>query len=260
MQIHQKLLTVNPYSRPGTKRSKTTKIAVHYVGNAGSTALANRNYFESLKGKKVYASSHYIVGLEGEVIQCIPDDEVAYTTNAANAYSIGIECCHPKDDGIFTSATRKALVELVASLLKKYGLTDDDIIRHYDVTGKVCPFAWASNSGAKYEDFIKFKQEVKAYMIPKPARDEELCKACDKLIVAGVQMNAPAWNDVEKMNMNYAQTLIERIGKHFGKSTYEETIDFLVSKKIIIDRSLWDKKEFIAKYIRVILIRVSALI
>lgn len=165
MEIKQMLITKNPYSRPANKRSKTTKVAIHYIGNAGSSATANRNYFNNLANQsgndKRYASSHYIVGLQGEIVQCIPEDEIAYTTNSANAYSIGIEVCHPKSDGVFTDVTRKALVELVADICKRYNLNPmDDIIRHYDITGKMCPLAWASNSGEKYQDYIKFKNEV----------------------------------------------------------------------------------------------------
>lgn len=166
MKIEQKLLTINPYSRPGTKRSKTTKIAIHYVGNPGSTAIANRNYFNNLANTgAAYASSHYIIGLEGEIIKCVPEEEIAYTTNSANAYSIGIECCHPNADGVFTATTRKALVELCEDLCKRYNLNPlTDLIRHYDVTGKSCPLAWASNTGIKYQDWCQFKEEVKKHM------------------------------------------------------------------------------------------------
>lgn len=167
MNIIENLLTVNTYSRPGKKRLKTTKIAVHYVGNPGSTALNNRNYFENLQSGKsgTYASSHYIIGLEGEIIRCVPESEIAYTTNSANAYSIGIECCHPKSDGVFNEKTRKALIELCADLCQRYDLDPElDIIRHYDITKKACPFAWAADKGPKYDDFIKFKKEVKTAM------------------------------------------------------------------------------------------------
>lgn len=167
MQIQQMFLTKNNYSRPGTKRNVTSKIAIHYVGNALSKAINNRNYFEGLKNQSsnnsIYASSHYIIGLDGEIIQCVPDDEIAYTTNSANAYSIGIECCH-LENGTFTKETRRSLVELVCMLLKKYHLNENDIIRHFDVTGKLCPICWAANSGQKYDDYLKFKLEVKAML------------------------------------------------------------------------------------------------
>lgn len=162
MVIERRFLTLNPYSRPGIILSRHEKIAIHYVGNPGSSALANRNYFESLKNsRKTYASSHYIIGLAGEIIQCVPEDEIAYCTNQANDYSISIECCHPDNTGIFTQATRKSLIALCADLCERYGLDPiNDIIRHYDVTGKACPRAWVEDE----QDYNKFKREVLAKM------------------------------------------------------------------------------------------------
>ena len=101
--------------------------------------MANRNYFENQKKGGRYVSSHYIVGLEGEILWCVPENEVAYCSNQANTYSISIECCHPDATGKFTDATTSSAAELCAYLLKKYGLGVDDLIRHYDVTGKQCP-------------------------------------------------------------------------------------------------------------------------
>ena len=123
-------------NRPYEMREKTTKIAVHYIGNPGTSAINNRNYFNN-----VYCgvSSNYIVGLEGEVICCIPPDEVSWCTCEANAYSPSIETCHPDSTGKFNDKTYKSLVELVAYLCKKYKIDKDHVIRHYDVNGKNCP-------------------------------------------------------------------------------------------------------------------------
>ena len=89
MNITTNFLDKNKYSRPGTKRNKTTKIAWHYVGNPGSSAKANRNYFNNAPNHKTSASSHYIIGLKGEIIYCVPEDEIAYTTNSANKQTKG---------------------------------------------------------------------------------------------------------------------------------------------------------------------------
>lgn len=161
-KITTMFLTPNKYSRPQTPLKKVTKIAVHYVGNANTTALANRNYFNSLADTKTtYASSHYIIGLEGEIIQCIPENEVAYCTNSANSYSISIENCHPKADGKFTDKTRQSLIELCADICERYNLDPEkDIIRHYDVSGKRCPLYWVNHP----DDFQSFKREVKDYV------------------------------------------------------------------------------------------------
>lgn len=142
-KITEMFLTPNKYSRPQKPLEKVTKIAVHYVGNPGSSAVANRNYFENQKNGGKYVSSHFVIGLAGEIIQCIPLDEWSYCTNQANGYSISIECCHPDSTGKFTPETETSLAELCAYLLEKFGLGADDIIRHYDVTGKQCPLYWS---------------------------------------------------------------------------------------------------------------------
>lgn len=105
MQITENFLTPNKYSRPQIALKNVTKIAVHYVGNPNSSAIANRNYFENQKNGGRYVSSHFIIGLQGEIIQCIPLDEISYCTNQVNTYSVSIECCHPDSSGKFTEAT-----------------------------------------------------------------------------------------------------------------------------------------------------------
>ena len=42
------IIPVNGAARRGEPMKKVTDIAIHYVGNPGTTAQANRNYFESL--------------------------------------------------------------------------------------------------------------------------------------------------------------------------------------------------------------------
>lgn len=139
MNITDALLTPNKFSRPQIPLKSVKKVVLHYVGNPRSSAMANRNYFENQKSGGRYVSSHYIVGLEGEILRCVPENEVAYCSNQANTYSISIECCHPDATGKFTEETTDSAAELCAYLLKKYGLTVNDLIRHYDVTGKQCP-------------------------------------------------------------------------------------------------------------------------
>jgi N-acetylmuramoyl-L-alanine amidase CwlA len=51
MDIQKLLLTQSMFSRPGKKRESAKGIAIHWVTNAGISAVANRNYFESLKNQ-----------------------------------------------------------------------------------------------------------------------------------------------------------------------------------------------------------------
>ena len=159
MNIEERLLTINSYSRSGEKQNKIENIVVHWVGNAESSAIANRNYFENLRNThKTYASSHYVIGLNGEIIRCIPEDEVAFHSGSysMNRKSIGIEDCHPDWEGKFNENTYNSLVELCADICKRYELSVDNIIRHYDVTGKECPRYYVRNE----KEWIKFKNDV----------------------------------------------------------------------------------------------------
>lgn len=159
MKIEDKLLTINPYSRSGEKQKDIQYIVIHWVGNANTSATANRNYFNNLaQTHSTSASSHYIIGLNGEIIRCIPDDEVAFHSGSysMNRKSIGIEDCHPDWNGKFTDDTYNSLVELCADLCKKYGISINNVIRHYDVTGKSCPKYYVEHQ----DEWNKLKQDI----------------------------------------------------------------------------------------------------
>ena len=147
------LLNKNPWSRPGTKLEKVNNIVIHYVANPGTSALANRNYFNELQknyrtGGTTKASAHFIVGLSGEVIQCIPMTEVAYANHPRNEDTVSIEVCHPDASGKFADETYQAVVKLAADLCRQYGLTEEAVIRHHDVSGKACPLYYVEHEDA----------------------------------------------------------------------------------------------------------------
>ncbi|WP_295859244.1 N-acetylmuramoyl-L-alanine amidase family protein [uncultured Oscillibacter sp.] len=148
--VTQELLTENPWSRPGTPLEEIRGVVIHYVGNPDTSAAANRNYFESLKdgAEDIYASAHFIVGLEGEVVQCIPLTEWAYASNSRNGDTVSVEVCHPDETGEFSPVTYDRTVELTAWLCSTFGLTADDVLRHYDVSGKICPKYYVENEDA----------------------------------------------------------------------------------------------------------------
>ena len=148
-EVSEQLLTVNDYSRPGLAIDQVNGIVVHYTANPGSTAQDNRDYFNGLQySGQTEASSNFIVGLDGEIIQCVPTWEIAYASNERNADTVSIEVCHPDETGKFTDATYRSLVQLTAWLCVKFDLKEDQIIRHYDVTGKNCPKYFVENEDA----------------------------------------------------------------------------------------------------------------
>lgn len=157
--IEEDYLTPNEYSRPQTPLKDINAVVIHYTANPGTSAANNRSYFEGLAKKRTtYASSHYIIGLEGEVIQCVPLNEISFASNDRNSDTIAIECCHEDETGEFNEATYQSLVSLTASLCVEFDLEEEDIIRHYDVTGKLCPLYYVENE----EEWLQFRREVMA--------------------------------------------------------------------------------------------------
>lgn len=161
--IEQRLIQKNQYSRPGISLKRVKGIVVHYTANPQSDAMDNRNYFNNLAQENIgrenptYASSHFIIGLDGKIVQCIPLGEIAYASNNRNSDTIAIECCHKDSSGKFTKMTYKALVELLVYLCVRYDLDEEDVIRHYDVTGKACPLYFVEHED-KWEEL---KEDVR---------------------------------------------------------------------------------------------------
>ncbi len=148
-EFQVRLLDMNEYSRPGTALPEVKGIVVHYTANPGTSAEENRNYFENLKDtQETSASSHFIIGYDGEIIQCIPREEIAYAVKGRNYDSISIECCHLAKDGSFTDATYQSLLHLVDWLLYEYDLQPEDVLRHYDAGGKPCPLYYVEHEDA----------------------------------------------------------------------------------------------------------------
>lgn len=152
-ELDVELLPVNEYSCPGLALKKVRGIVVHYTANPGTTAIQNRNYFAGLEqSHQTKASSHFVIGLDGEIVQCIPCNEIAYASNNRNSDTIAIECCIPDDTGKFNDSTYQSLIQLTTWLIGRYDLGIEDVIRHYDVTGKNCPKYFVEHESA-WEDF-----------------------------------------------------------------------------------------------------------
>lgn len=180
--VTQQIISTTSPGRPTTPLSKSAvkHVVVHYVGNTLSTAKDNRDYFEYLTDGRT-VSSHFVVGLYGEIIQCIPLSEVAYAQGGYHAVSgnvnhnedsISIETCHYNDAGQFTNETYWALVKLTAWLLQAYGLpaNTDTIWMHKTVSGKSCPKYWADHP----EEYTRFVETVGRYMNEHPSIASEM--------------------------------------------------------------------------------------
>lgn len=146
----------------GKRTAKIEWIVMHYTANDGDSDESNGKYFQHPLNP--VASAHYFVD-DDSITRSVPDDYVAYHCGAntyrhpscRNANSIGVEMCDAKRDGkvMATDKTIANAAELVYQLCKQYGIPYDHIIRHYDVTGKLCPAYWVKGDG-----LAKFRRQV----------------------------------------------------------------------------------------------------
>ena len=152
--IDSQIIGKDGVSRDGRRLKGVKDIVIHYVGNPGSTAQQNHDFYTSSSSN---VSSHFIVGLKGEIIQCIPLEERSAASNWRNGDTISIEVCHPDSTGKFNDKTYNSLVKLTVWLEEICDLDEEHIIRHYDITGKECPRYFVQHED-KWE---QFKNDVK---------------------------------------------------------------------------------------------------
>ena len=156
--IDSQIIDVDGASRNGYKLKGIKDIVVHYVGNPGTTAQQNHGFYA---GDQSNVSSHFVVGLDGEIIQCIPINEWSAASNWRNNDTISIEVCHPDETGKFKKKTYSSLVKLVAWLENVCDIDESHVIRHYDITKKECPRYFV-----QHEDKWKtFKKNVEKYRL-----------------------------------------------------------------------------------------------
>lgn len=144
-----KMLTIYNHNKSTADRIKY--IVLHYVGATGS-AKQNCDYYAS---GQVGSSAHYFVDFDGSIYQSVEDANIAWHCGAKsyvhpecrNSNSIGIEMCvrnkgdkaADSTDWYFEDATIKGAIALTKMLMAKYNVDIDHILRHHDVTGKICP-------------------------------------------------------------------------------------------------------------------------
>jgi N-acetylmuramoyl-L-alanine amidase len=159
------------------KKGRTSPIkyiVIHYTSNNGDTAKNNVDYYSSAVVK---ASAHYFVDEYDTVYQSVLDSDTAWAVGATkyvhpycrNANSISIEMCSRNRNGSGRSATDNGwyfkdetvnnAITLTKELMAKYNIPIENVIRHYDVTGKVCPAPFA-NDVTLWNDFKKRLIEV----------------------------------------------------------------------------------------------------
>ena len=202
MDIKELLAHVSNFSKG--RHTAIKYLVLHYTANNGDTALSNCKYFASANRN---ASAHYFIDEKG-VCRSVRDMNVAWHCGSMNGYkhmncrntnSIGIEMCSRKDkNGKFyiKEETIENAIELTKYLMEKYDIPVENVIRHYDVTGKICPrpFVEDEKLWLDFKDRLE-EEEVKRYN----TIDEvpEWGKATIQLMI-----NKGAFADVKNLNLS----------------------------------------------------------
>lgn len=222
--INKKL---TPYNYTAMNNKKNEFIVIHYCGAVG-TAKNNADYFAR---EKLQASANYFVD-EISIWQCVDDKNRAWHCGGGlqgtgghsfykictNSNSIGIEmCCKKTSSGkwYFEEETVKNTVELVKYLMNIYGIPVNKIIRHYDVTGKICPAPYVDETAWNtfknkliYEEDEPMTTEERTKFNALVGVVENLTAEVDKLsnpmVYAWVDDNMPEWarDTISKLHSN----------------------------------------------------------
>lgn len=164
--MNKDIILCNRKSYGGLRAGPVRYIVVHYTAGDGDTAAGNGRYFSRVPQQ---ASAHWFVD-EQEAVASVPEKYVAWHCGAdiyvhpecRNANSIGVELCSRKDaqgDYYFTDPTVRNALELVKELMDKYNVPAERVIRHYDVTGKICPAPFVGKGAEDWRAFKKMLTE-----------------------------------------------------------------------------------------------------
>ena len=133
-------------------------IVIHDTGNKNDSDEGNANYF-SQDGRK--ASAHYFVD-DNSITQVVEDKDISWHVGdgvgkygITNKNSIGIEMC--RVNGTVTALTEANTIGLVKTLMQKYNVKADKVVRHYDASRKNCPASFSPNN---WERWIAFKSKL----------------------------------------------------------------------------------------------------
>lgn len=161
----------NPKNYKKKSSRNVEYIVMHYTANKSDTAYSNAKYFtqpvmrKNSKGELVFspASAHFFAD-EHNIYQSVKLHDIAYQCGAnkyvhkycRNDNSIGIEMCTSGNYKV-SDKTIDRTAGLVAYLFILFGWTSDEVdtrvLRHWDVTRKMCPAQMAGSPNMAWNDF-----------------------------------------------------------------------------------------------------------
>ena len=232
---------ISKYNHTVPKSKRDIKyIVIHYVGDTASADKEAEYFCTGDRG----ASAHYFVGHEGEIRQVVEDANIAWHCGSKiyrhpscrNANSIGIEmCCRTTGDKMkadnnwyFEDATVEIAIKLTKYLMEKYNIPAENVIRHYDVTGKVCPAPYVFNN--KNHTWDEFKNALVSNSASTEVKDVEFDsiiwkffegKGLNDYAIAGIMGNLYAESGLKPRNLQ--NSFEKKLG--MDDDTYTAAVD-----------------------------------
>ena len=205
-------------------------IVIHYTANKGDNAINNVKYFS---GNAVKASAHYFVD-EDNIYTSVPVTDTAYHCGGGlqsreghawysictNSNSIGIEMCLFDKLGNVRSRTIGQAAELTKQLMKKYNIPAENVIRHWDVTGKKCPAPFCGDKNIYWQDFKNriTEEEIDMEELNALKKEIEILKTrigeMQPIIYDYIDENMPTWaHEAVKAAKNKGALIGDETGK-----------------------------------------------
>lgn len=123
-------------------------ICIHNTGNVGDTATNNGQYF---KREEVGRSAHFFIDRDGYIVKSVNMNRIAWSVGIPkpgviynNKNTISIELCDIVDKDI-SDKQLESLKWLIKKIRKKCK-NANQIMRHYDISGKECPKRYIERS------------------------------------------------------------------------------------------------------------------
>lgn len=139
------------------RKEKIKYIVIHDTANKskGADSNAHFNYFN---GGNRNSSADFFV--DDEKILQVNDYKKFYTWHVGdgkgkngitNSNSVGVEICI-NEDGNYKKAVENTK-ELTKYLMEELAIPEENVVRHFDASGKLCPASMSENNWANWKEF-----------------------------------------------------------------------------------------------------------
>lgn len=131
-------MTLCPSPHWGSRRSPISAVVIHHTGKPTDPLEGVVEWFQNPMSR---VSAHYVVGRDGGIAQCVPEERVAWHAGRSsmegepdvNRFAVGIELCGDGNLAPYPQAQIDALVGLLRGIRDRWGVRVERIVGHQDI-------------------------------------------------------------------------------------------------------------------------------